>query len=256
MKVHQREKKKAKFRISFVVLFIIASFATCFTFYMKEDFDVSQAFSHEEEEQQIVVSEMIEEADSVKTIINPVQESERTDDTYLSNILFIGNTQMKGLSDYKIINSENGYFDDNISLTSIGGTVAPYTRRAQYEAIYIMVGLRDLDTADEISDFDGINSLIESVKNEYPSTKVYLVSLLPISADKETPEVNNAKIDLYNSKYLQYANSAGIYYLDLNTMFVGNDGKMLESKTESDGVRLNRDSYLEIGEYILTHIGK
>lgn len=256
MKVHQREKKKAKFRISFVFLFIIASFAACFTFYMKEDFDVSQVFSREEEEQQNVVSEMIEEADNVTSIINPVQESERADDTYLSNILFIGNIQMKGLSDYKIIPSENGYFDDNISLTSIGGAAAPYIRRAQYDAIYIMVGFRDLDTADEMSDFDGINTLIESLQNEHTSTDIYLVSLLPIAASVENDEINNVKIDAYNSKYLQYANSAGVYYLDLNTMFVGNDGKMLETKIESDGVRLNRDAYLEIGEYLLTHIGK
>ena len=256
MKVHQREKKKAKFRISFVFLFIIASFAACFTFYMKEDFDVSQVFSHEEEEQQDIVSEMIEEADNVKKIINPVQESERADDTYLSNILFIGNSQMKGLTDYKVIPPENGYFDDNISLTSVGGTAAPYIRRAQYDAIYIMIGNKDLDTADETSDFDGIKSLLDLIHSEYPSTAIYLVSLLPVSASVESNEMNNTKIDAYNSKYLQFANSSEVYYLDLNTMFVGNDGKMLESKTEADGVRLKRDAYLEIGEYLLTHIGK
>ena len=41
MQVHQ-EKKKAKFRVSFIFLFIIASFAACFAFYMKGDFDASK----------------------------------------------------------------------------------------------------------------------------------------------------------------------------------------------------------------------
>lgn len=256
MKVHQREKKKAKFRLSFVFLFIIASFAACFTFYMKEDFDVSQAFIESEEKQQEIVSEMIEEADGVRTIINPVQESERADDTYLSKILFIGNSQMKGLVDYKVIPSENGYFDDNVSISSVESMAAPYVRRTQYKAVYIMVGSRDISTAAELADFEGIGAFVESVRAENESTDVYLVSLLPLSDNAESDGITNQKIDAYNSLYLQYANSVNAYYLDLNTMFVGNDGKMLEAKTENDGVRLKREAYIEIGEYILTHIGK
>ena len=67
-------------------------------------------------------------------------------------------------------------------------------------------------------------------------------------------DITNAKIDAFNSELLKYANEKNVYYLDINTMFVGNDGKMPESKAENDGCRLKKTSYEEIGEYILTHI--
>ena len=256
MKVNQREKKKAKFRMSFVFLFIIASFAACFTFYMKEDFDVSKAVSEEQTVQQNAVSEMIEEADSVKTIVNPVQESARADDTYLSEILFIGNGQMKGLADYKVLTSENCYFDDNLSIAAAAVSAAPYISRAKYSAAYIMIGSADVNSITEDSDLNGLNDLINAVRGTNQDLPVYLVSLLPVTEQLENEGVSNLAIDEYNAKYLQFANSAGVYYLDINTMFVGNDGKMLADKTESDGIRLKREAYLEIGEYILTHIGK
>lgn len=248
MKVHQREKKKAKFRISFVVLFIFASFAACFTFYMKEDFDVSQAFSQKEEEQQNVVSEMIQQADTVEKAVNPVPESPKAEESYLSDIFFIGHSQMKGLSDYKVIPSENSYFSDDLSINSLN--TLSISISSDIKAVYIMVGLKDLDAAS----VDTLKSYIDSLKEKNLSVCIYLVSLLPLSEKAENEEFSNSKIDAFNAKYLQFANLNGINYLDINTMFVGNDGKMLSSETENDGVRLKREAYLEIGNYILTHI--
>ena len=59
--INQREKKKAKFRFSFILLFIFASFAVCFVFYMKEDF--------------VVTSEMIDNTTDAVVYIDPVGES-------------------------------------------------------------------------------------------------------------------------------------------------------------------------------------
>ena len=50
MKITQREKKKAKFRISFIFLFAFASFAVCFTMYMKEDFEITEEMLDERSE--------------------------------------------------------------------------------------------------------------------------------------------------------------------------------------------------------------
>ncbi|MDE6599313.1 MAG: hypothetical protein K2K34_04455 [Oscillospiraceae bacterium] len=78
MKVTQREKKKAKFRISFIILFIFASFAVCFTMYMKEDFEITEEMLDEHSKAVVYIDSSVR--DSV--LVNPVPKSEKKSDSY------------------------------------------------------------------------------------------------------------------------------------------------------------------------------
>lgn len=258
MKVHQREKKRAKFRISFIVLFILASFISCFVFYMKSEdsFDISQAVQEKTEEEDIIVSEMVEKADSIKTIINPVQLSDKADESYFESVFFVSGTQMKGLVDYGVIPEENCLFSDSLYLSTLSNDLFAKYDINKHDAVYIMIGKNDMSSVDKLADFDGLKQFSDKVRVLNEDIKIYIVSMLPVSAKTENEYMSNSLVDNYNMLSLQFANSIEAYYLDLNTMFVGNDGKMLESKTEADGVRLTKAAYSEVGEYILTHIGE
>lgn len=252
MQVHQ-EKKKAKFRVSFIFLFIIASFAACFAFYMKGDFDASQAVQAGMSTDNSILS-LLDFGKNQTAIVNPVQQSEKADASYLNDIVFISNTQMSGMADYGMIQRSKMYLNDNLSISNLNyDELALDEFTAESKDIYIMLGMNDLDTEDTESLFKELGKFIDKV-NADGSKTVYLVSLLPVTGKYETENITNAKIDAFNSELLKYANEKNVYYLDINTMFVGNDGKMPESKAENDGYRLKKTSYEEIGEYILTHI--
>lgn len=257
MKVHQ-EKKKAKFRVSFIFLFIIASFAACFVFYMKGDFDVKEALKNESESDRAVMSVINniakgEEKTAEPKIINPVQYSEKENASYYDDILLVGGTQLSGLVDYRIIPSENVIADDSLSLANINSKDI-IAKSEGKKGVYIMIGMHDLDAVNEENSFENMGALIDGLREKNDSVKIYLVSLLPITARSETGTVTNFKVDSYNAACLAFANTKEVYYLDVNTEFVGNDGKLPESDCEG-GTRLTKQSYERMGSYILTHIG-
>ena len=163
---------------------------------------------------------------------------------------------MMGLADYNIIPEENCLFSDNLYLSTLSNELFAKYDINKHNAIYIMVGKNDISSIDKLADFDGLKQFSDKVRVLNENIKIYVVSMLPVSAKIENEYMSNSLVDNYTMLSLQFANSIDAYYLDLNTMFVGNDGKMLESKTEADGVRLTKDAFIDIGEYILTHIGE
>lgn len=218
---------------------------------MKGDFDVSKSASADNNDESVLaVFDNIKDSDN--KIINPVQKSEPKDKSYFNDVFFIGDNRMSGMYNYDIIAQENMLLSDSISVSEINKDDIP-----ECKAVYFMIGMNDLDKIEDESAFENLGDVINAL-TEKGNTDIYLVSLLPISAkyESENPGISNTLIDSYNSALLRFANSKNVYYLDLNTMFVGNDGKLQEAKTEANGVRLKKEAYEEIGDYILTHIGE
>lgn len=241
----QKEKKYAKFRFSFILLFIFASFVACFALYMTND-----------DEEYIQTSKYIDNEDgdeskadelyTSKSVVNPVPKSESAGLDYFNTALILTSAQMGGLSDY--IPKENLYIWGS-DITDIDNVVV-FAKEKNFESQYII-----LDSECVKSDnLAAISDLINRLKENDSDSAIYIVSVLPITAKKETNEISNSDIDSFNSNLLKLANENSAYYIDINSYFVGNDGKMPLSKTESDGEILNKEVYSEIIDFLLSHI--
>lgn len=238
----QKEKKYAKFRFSFILLFIFASFAVCFALYMTNDDDeyVQTTKYIEEKENQGC------EANNIyisKSVINPVPKSQPADMTYFNDAVIIANGQMTGFS--KFIPSEslyNGGFTPN--------EIISYIKDKSIKKLYII-----LDTeCVKLDNLTVISNVLNQLEKEKSDLQIYLVSVLPITAEKETEDISNSDIDNYNSIALKFADENSIYYIDVNSYFVGNDGKMPKIKVENDGTTLADEAYSEIVDFLLSHI--
>ena len=261
MMITQKEKKKAKFRASFIFLFIFASFAVCFVLYMKEDFELTPEMLEDASEAFVYIDPVGERS----TIINPVPSSERQEDSYYDDAVFIGSKALSGLADYGYIKSENMIISDDITLANFntvilsdgdpdsGSTAADTVISKNPGKLYIMVGINDLDRADSPNLFGELESFIGSVKESVPDVKIYLMSVLPVSAEMESRIASNAAIDAYNSQLLHFADRIKACYIDVNTNFKGNDGRLPASLAEVNGIKLKKESYSVLSEYILTH---
>lgn len=258
MMIKQKEKKKAKFRISFIFLFIFASFAVCFVLYMKEDFDITPEML-EDTADAVVYIDPVRDSGAV---INPVPAGERAEDGYYGDAVFIGGKALAGLADYGYAKAENMIIADDITLANINTVVlsdggvesgaAEAVTRKNAGKLYIMLGMNDLDKVGSEDIFTELEGFIGSVK-ENGCTRIYLMSILPIPAEMESEIAPNADIDAYNSALLKFADKMKVYYLDVNTGFKGNDGRLPPSYAELNGIRLKKDKYAELSEYILTH---
>ncbi len=254
MVVKHNEKKKVKFRISFLFLFVFASFAVCFVMYMKEDFVISPDMVELNEETVVYV----EPVGSGNTVVNPVPASERAGEDYYSDAVFIGSSVLAGLSDYGYVDPENMLLSDSITLDnfstvilSAGGVesgIADAVIRSNAGKVYIMVG-----TGDPEASFGGLEDFIDSIKEQSSETKIYLMSILPVTSENESRIALNSDIDTYNSHLLEFADRMNVFYIDVSTGFKGNDGKLPASSAEVNGVRLKKSGYEQLSEYILTH---
>ncbi|MCH5192325.1 MAG: hypothetical protein J1F11_00080 [Oscillospiraceae bacterium] len=259
MMINQKEKKKAKFRFSFILLFIFASFAVCFVFYMKEDFVVTSEMLDNTTDAVVYVDPVGQSS----SVINPVPAGERQDDSYYKDVAFIGNRALAGLADYEYVPSGNMLISDAITpenfnsvILSVDGVesgIADAVIRKNVSGVYIMIGMGSV-TSDHSGLFDEMEAFVDAVVSQAPDTEIYLMSLLPVPAGSESSVAYNSDIDAYNSELLKFANKKNVRYLDVNTGFKGNDGKLPDSAAEANGVRLKKEKYGELSEYILTHI--
>lgn len=262
MIVKQKEKKKNKFRISLVLLFIIASFAACFALYMKEDFKITEDM-FEDNTEAIVYIDPVGQGN---TIENPVPQSEKQDEAYYKDAVFVGSKALAGLSDYGFVKSGNMLISDSIKLDnfdtavlSVNGTessIKDAVLQKNPSKVYIMAGLYDLDNLENADLFKGLEDVIDGILAENDEIEIYLVSLMPVPAEREADTALNTDIDAYNTLLLKFANKINVNYLDINTNFKGNDGKLPAAYAEANGIRLSKDTYAKLSEYILSHVRK
>ena len=243
----RKEKKHAKFRFSFILLFIFASFAACFTLYMKSDDAIPVSNSNTEETSDIDSDELYEAKTSV---VNPVPKSECAQDGYFDSTLILAPEQMRGLSDYGAVPRDNLFTGDFTPSDIMTSTAVSFLTGKDYSSLYIFFGA---DSAAS-QGFDGLSQLVSDISGKNDNVKIYLVSAIPLKADNEAETITNTDIESFNSLLLKFASENNINYLDLNTFLVGNDGKLPNNKAEAVGDRLKKDTYLEIADFLLTHI--
>ena len=243
----RKEKKHAKFRFSFILLFIFASFAACFALYMNSDNAIPVSNSNTEETSGVDSDWLYENKTSV---VNPVPKSDNAQDGYFDNVLMLAPEQMRGLSDYGTVPRDNLFTGDFTPSDIMTSSAVSFLAGKDYSSLYIFFGA---DSATS-QGFDSLSQLITDINEKGANVKIYLISAIPLKADNETETLTNADIEGLNSLLLKFANESNVNYLDLNTFLVGNDGKLPNNKAEAVGDRLKKDTYLEIADFLLTHI--
>lgn len=239
MKVTPRKEKKAKFRLSFVLLFIIASMLCCFTFYMEENKPLSYYEADPVTEivtETDISSETLPNAAAADSRVNPIAETERKSAEYFESCLFIGGELPEQMSLSGMI-SEGNFFKAIPSDTDI--TVPDINEKT--ESVYIFAGYNTQDI-DRYKDY--YKAFSEKTAEKY-DVNIYIVSAPPLT------EADNGT-DSFNSELLELANSLGVYYVDINTRLKGIDGSLAAVYYDDNG-KYTEMALIDVSEYLLTH---
>lgn len=274
----KKDKDKPKFRISFVFLFIFASFVACFTLYMRSDIDISdegdttlqapivttQAASSAVETESIALDD---EGEIVSTAgINPIALCDDVGEEYLESCMFVGDSLVVGLSSYGIIPEDRVVASIGMSTMTINDTpieladgtsmlACDMVNAAAPENLYILLGLNLMSYYTDEQLLAAYGDFVDSI--DRTNTNIYVISVPPVTAAREEDEENpilNSDIDSFNSDLLKFANSRGLYYIDLNTALKGADGRFSEDDAEADGIHFKSETYTVMLEYIRTHV--
>ena len=168
---------------------------------------------------------------------------EFTKKDYYSDSVFMGDSVISGIESY-------GYLDNvvgNVNATS--GKLESYVSEAMKSnpsKVFIMVGHNDANygTIKEESLASNITDIVEEIHKKKSSTKVYVLSITPITSAYEKRTSTNVKqsyIDKANSLIEENASSGKYTYVDVASAYKDTNGYM---KTDCTGNGINlKNSY-------------
>lgn len=172
----------------------------------------------------------------------------RTLPTTKKDIIFLGNSITDGAEWSEL------FADNRVKNRGISGDISAGVLNRIDEIIirkpakvFLLIGVNDLSrntSTDSI--FKNITKIASYLKQESPSTKLYVQSLLPVNDIYKKFGSHTGKgeqIKQLNANLKQNAAAYHFTYIDLHTSFCDENGKLIKEFT-NDGLHLKGDGYL------------
>lgn len=279
---YARSKKPKRVRYHFSIVFFAAVFIFGFMFYnyfmdttledvLSQDAINGSDISVSENSGDAVGNDQDTQIDSTVQgeLINPVPESARADDDYLNKCVFIGDSVTYGLASYNVVPATNVLASVSLNIsnaetskvdTQYGEmTVVEALTVSQPENVYVMLGTNGVAWLNANEMYQYFSSFMKSVLSACPESNVYIVSVPPVTAEKEAAvniPVKNEDIDEFNSKLLDYCNRNELHYLDLNSYLKNENGVLPTDDAENDGMHFKYSTYTKFIDCVLTHVAE
>ncbi|MBQ6927814.1 MAG: hypothetical protein IJQ36_05830 [Oscillospiraceae bacterium] len=271
--------------IAILILVLISIFALFFAACAKQEtktsFDVqpvgpSATIQEPREEDATQVPQQAEETSSEEpeTVPTRLEETADAGRAYLDRITFLGDSTTYGIGYYygqgyselcpdtQIWTPASGTL--TLSYHSIATIVYPETgeeisiveaaTRSQPDILLITLGVNGVSFMDEAWFISDYTTLVESIRQVSPDTKIILNSIYPVAASyKLQNEINNDKIRAANGWIERVAEETGCRYLNSYEAVVGPDGNLPESSHNGDGMHLTGEAFTKVMQFIRTH---
>jgi lysophospholipase L1-like esterase len=181
---------------------------------------------------------------STLTVSGTVSAVQFTSKDFYSNAVFLGDSIVSGISTY-------GYLDDvfgNVNATS--AKLENYVSTAvatKPDKLFIMVGHNDANygTIKEETLASNVIDLVEAVHKSSSATKVYVLSMTPVTAAYEKKTSNNVTqsyIDTANALFEQNASANNYTYIDIASAYKDDTG-YLNQQCTGNGINITTSYY-------------
>ncbi|MBQ2973407.1 MAG: hypothetical protein IJE19_03555 [Clostridia bacterium] len=187
------------------------------------------------------------------TTASQTKSSDPKDLSCFDNSVFIGNSRLISFKNYglaKNVYSVVGLNVDTVFTKSVSGsnvTVINELNGKDYEKVILMFGDNECGWPNQNIFIQRYSKVIAAVKEKIPNAKIYLHSVLPVSAETSAKNefgCNNETINSLNQKIKQLAADEGVEFIEQPSCLKDADGALLP-EAASDGIHLNK-KYSEI----------
>ncbi len=187
------------------------------------------------------------------------------DYTMFDDSAFVGDSRIGGLYLSSQLTTSTFYYDvgGNVSSAVDGdgieldngskGSVIDALKQREFEYIFMQYGVNEWgwNTDGFIS---GYEKLITEIKAVQPNAKIYVLSIIPVTAEyAEERAVNamnvNKKLDEMDIALKSMSQNLGVEYINVVEGITGGE-RVLSSEMSSDGYHLNRVENLKLLDYI------
>ena len=206
-------------------------------------------------------------------VINPptqivvVPESERVNDSYFADALFIGDSRTVGLSLYSGLRS-NYYSEVGLNLSTVftKGYIGEakltleqaLTLNPSFTKVYIAFGINEISGwPSRQAFFDRYQELLDLIREKLPHATVAVQAIIPMSRETDaSPRYSamnvNRKVAEYNAELQSICEDRGIYFINVYEIFADENGH-LNVTDSGDGIHLGGTSTRRWAEYLRTH---
>lgn len=188
------------------------------------------------------------------------------DTDYFNDAVFIGNSRMQGfilycgvpeLTSYTSVGmSVKSYFTkEDFPINGVYMTAASALENTPgFEKVYIKLGINELGWVSTDQFIESYSRIIEHIYGCNPNAVIYVISVLPFAqaAIEKDPTLDMDKVREYNIAIQEMCASYGACYLDVASVFTGEDGYM-PYEYSFDGVHINVASIKLWLDYLLEH---
>lgn len=184
---------------------------------------------------------------------------------YYKDSLFIGDSRMKGFSDYN--EWEEGTYIYKVGLNvfnMMNTTVQMRTGKTkvldeltarQYENVYLCIGINELGSGTPEMFGDKYAEILGIIRENQPDARIIIMSIMyetPSYSDSQDV-YNNDNINAKNVVISRLANGKDIFYLDVNPAIADDSRMALNESYSFDGVHMAAKYYYLWADYMLTH---
>ncbi|MGN0469703.1 MAG: GDSL-type esterase/lipase family protein [Acutalibacteraceae bacterium] len=194
---------------------------------------------------------------------DPQPEIPDIDSSFFKRTAFLGNSITMGLDVYNIVTEADFYCHEGLTVYGVLHDTLPKQKltvieqliknRKKYDKVFLMFGTNETGLYDKSEFIEDYSKIIDTIKEKMPDVKIYIQSILPITAKKSKENkynLNNEQINIYNKQLKDLAKEKDVPYLDVASVFKNKNGTLPESWTP-DGVHLNPDYYYLWADYII-----
>ncbi len=211
----------------------------------------------------------------VSAPVSPARLAETEDygQEYIDKIIFVGDSTTYGLKAYSMLSGgtkttqvwtpASGTYSLNALVTTYKIvypetgeelTVAQAAAKAKPEYMVITLGINyGVPYCGETEFKKYYRMLLDDVTAASPETKLMLQSIYPVATNNELKDITNDKIDLANQWIEQLAEEYGLKYLHTNPTLKGEDGYLVMSYQNGDGLHLQQSGFNKVLNFIRTH---
>ena len=202
-----------------------------------------------------------------------IEESVPAGVNYLNDALFIGDSLtltldiweypsgLKGTSDicaYKSVTPQQ-FVNNAVTEDSGGKEVHIWDEVLSHkddEKIFILLGANSLAVNDNETLMKNYGTLLDLVAEEFEGKTIVVQGMLPVteSASDKIVTMTNGRIRELNVRIAKMAKEKGLFYLDLYSGFMNENGNLPYEFAQEDGIHLNARGTGKWVEYILKHI--
>lgn len=194
-----------------------------------------------------------------------VPVSEPVGNEYFDDVVFIGDSRTEGMIFNTGLSNAFAYTDKGLMVdtaftkpaVNMDGekiSVMDALKRTSFGKVYIMLGINETGWPYSEVFIERYGAIIDEIRSINPNALIYIQEIIPVTnqVSQTHDYVKNEKIKQYNTLLQQLAQDKQVYYIDVGTALVSEDGS-LPQDAATDGIHLNKD-YCQLWlDYLKTH---